>query len=64
MKWLKQQNLNSGISFISACYLLDPIPHSFGVGVGYEDKFLTRQGTFSLLCTHRVVVLCNQTGGG
>lgn len=38
-------------------YLLDPLPHSFGVGVGYEDRFLTRLGALSLLCTQGVVLV-------
>lgn len=49
MNWLKQQDLDSGISFITTRYLLDPIPHSLGVGVGYKDAFLIRQGAFSEL---------------
>lgn len=32
-------------------YLLDPVPHSFGGGVGYEDTFLTRPGAVSVLHT-------------
>ena len=41
MKWLKQQDLDSGISFMTT--ISGSIPLLLWSGSGYEDKFLIRQ---------------------
>lgn len=41
MKWLKQQDLDSGISFMTT--ISGSIPLLLWSGSGYKDKFLTRQ---------------------
>lgn len=41
MKWLKQQDLDSGISFMTT--ISGFIPLLLWSGSGYKDKFLTRQ---------------------
>ena len=46
MKWLKQQDLDFGISFMTT--ISGSLPLLLWSGSGYEDKFLTRQEALSL----------------
>ena len=61
MKWLKQQDLDFGISFMTT--ISGSLPLLLWSGSGYEDKFLARQEALSLslslsrLCTEGIALM-------
>lgn len=56
MKGLKQQDLDSEMSFMTAVFWIQ-FPTPLEWELVYEDKFFTRQGALSLLCTQGIVLV-------